>query len=140
MKRAIGVLSILVLCACATVVPDATGPMDWSTVQDERVPVVVTADPGGEVRETKIWLVVLDGQGFIRTSETRWFKNEERDPNVVLRVGGAAHPLRAKLVMDPELRARINTAFAEKYGYQETIVGWFTDRGDANMLRLVGRE
>ena len=138
MRPRIGALSILTLFACSTV-PDATDPMDWAAVKDEGTPVIVTVDADGEVRETRIWIVVLDGQGFLRTSETRWFKNIERDPNVVFRIGGAAYPLQAKLVMDPELRARINTAFADKYGFQETAAGWFTNREDANMLRLVER-
>lgn len=138
MKRSIGALSILAFFACATV-PAATGPLDWAAVADVSTPVIVTVDPDGDVRDTKLWLVVVDGQGYIRTSETRWFRNIERDPNVVLRIGGAAYPLRAKLVMDPELRARINAAFYEKYWMERLLLRRLMNREEANMLRLIER-
>jgi hypothetical protein len=136
-------LAILLAVACAacaaTPVPEATAPIDWSAVADESVPRIVTVDPDGDARVTKLWLVVVDGAGYIRTSGTRWFANIERDPDVVLRIGGAAYPLRAKLVLDADLRDRINAAFRAKYGFWDRSVGWFSSRDQANILRLESR-
>ena len=65
-------------------------------------------DDDGEVRETKIWLCVLDDVGYIRTSRSsRWGSNVERDPEIALRVGDAEYSLRATFVEDASQRARV---------------------------------
>ena len=56
------------------------------------MPTIVTHDEDGGERVTKLWLVVVDGEGVIRTDDSRWFRNIQRDPNVVFWVGGHAHP------------------------------------------------
>jgi hypothetical protein len=139
--RATAALAPLLLCAallaCASTPPPETGaPIDWAAVADVRVPQIVTIDPDGDVRETSLWLVVVDGAGFVRTGETRWFENLDRDPKVVLRIGGAAYPLQAKLEVNPDVRRRVNDALREKYGFQDRFVGWFSDREAANIVRL----
>jgi hypothetical protein len=130
----------LVLGGCAGTIVEATAPIDWAAVADEGVPEVVTVDPDGDLRETKLWIVVLDGQAFIRTGDTRWFRNIERDPDVTLRIAGVAYPLRAEPVIDGPLRDRIHAAFREKYGFQDRLVGLTANRADANILRLVPRQ
>jgi hypothetical protein len=139
-----GLLTLLLaaaLAACASrPVSQATEPLDWAAAADERVPQIVTVDPDGDTRVTKLWLVVVDGSGYIRTSGTRWFANLERDPDVVLRVRGTEYPLRTKLVLDADLRERINEAFRSKYGFEDRFIGWFSSRDQANILHLVARE
>jgi hypothetical protein len=126
--------------ACAsTVVPTADTPVDWADVADERVPVIVTQDPDGDERVTKIWLVVVDGQALIRTGNTRWFRNIERDPNVVFRVGGYAYPLRAERVTDESLRKRAHAAFRKKHPWMDRLLHPFGEP-DANVMRLTPRE
>jgi hypothetical protein len=100
--------------------------------------VIVTQDPDGSERVTKIWLVVVDGQGLIRTGNTRWFRNIQRDPNVVFRVGGYAYPLRADLVTDESLKDRAHAAFREKYGWQDWIIHPIGEP-DPNVMRLSPR-
>jgi hypothetical protein len=134
-------LLALVCAACAgTPVQPATAPIDWAAVSDASVPQIVTIDPDSGERVTKLWLVVVDGSGYIRTGGTRWFANIERDPDVALRVGGADYPLRAKLVLDADLRDRVNEAFRSKYGFEDRFIGWFSSRDQAPILRLVSRE
>ena len=137
---------ILIACAlfaalgCAsTVPPTAETPPDWTAVADEGVPEIVTHDPDGEERVTKLWLVVLDGEGLIRTGDSRWLQNIQRDPNVVFRVGGYAYPLRAEVVTDESLVERANAAFREKYGWQDWIIHPFGEP-ELNLMRLVPRE
>lgn len=131
--------SLLLAAACAKPAPPAAeAPLDWAAVAGERVPRLVTRDPDGAERVTKIWLAILDGEGYIRTSSSRWFANIERDPDVVLRVGGRAHPLRVEHVNDPALEARVHQAFRAKYGLEDRLV--YLVRGDAvNVMRLVER-
>jgi hypothetical protein len=91
--------------------------VDWNAVADVEEVEVVTTNEDGTPRATTIWLIVVDGQGYIRTSGwTRWGGNVERNPDIALRIGDAEHLLRASFVEDEELRARIVAAFREKYG------------------------
>jgi hypothetical protein len=132
------VLVVAVSCA-STPPPAAETAVDWEAVAEEGTPVIVTRDPDGEERVTKLWLVVVDGQALIRTGDSRWFRNIERDPNVVLRIGGYAHPLRAELVTDESLEKRANAAFREKYGFTDWLIHPFGEP-DANLMRLLPRE
>jgi hypothetical protein len=131
-----GTLVLLLLACASTPVPEATGPIDWRAVADAGTPEIVTIDADGDVRETKLWIVVLDGRGFIRTGDTRWFKNIQRDPNLVLRIGGAAYPLRATLERNEQVRQRAHEAFRAKYGFSDRFIGWFSSRDASNVLRL----
>ncbi len=132
----IGMLLLAVACASSPPPPTATGALDWNAVADERVPQLVTRERDGSERVTKLWILVLDGAGYIRTGESRWMRNIQRDANVVLRIGGAAYPLRAVPVVDQALRKRIYEGFREKYGFQDFLVHPF-GAGSANIMRLV---
>jgi hypothetical protein len=130
----------LAAVSCASPPPPmAETALDWPSVAEERVPTIVTRDPDGAERVTKLWVVVVDGQGLIRTRDSRWFANIERDPNVVFRIGGHAHPLRAEIITDASLEERADAAFREKYGWEDRLIGLFA-RGDANLMRLVPRD
>ncbi len=132
-------LGVWTLLGCASTPPPlASSPIRWAAVADERVPEIVTRDPDGSERTTKLWLVVHEGQGYIRTGNSRWFRNIEREPKVVLRVDGAGYRLQASRVVDDELRRRVNGAFREKYGWQDFLIH---PRGapGANILRLTPR-
>jgi hypothetical protein len=138
----------VILIACAALVavscasappPTAETPIDWQSVAEVRVPEIVTRDPDGAERVTKLWLAVVDGVGLVRTGDTRWFRNIERDPNVMFRIGGYAHPLRAEIVTDEALEKRANAAFREKYGWQDWLIHPFGEP-DSNVIRLLPRE
>ena len=80
---------------------------DWNALADESVIEVLTHDADGDLRETKVWVGVVDGVGFVRTSDTRWRENIARDADVVVRIAEQEYPLRAELVTDDALaRAR----------------------------------
>jgi hypothetical protein len=90
---------------------------DWSAIAGQSTVHVITADPDGDARETKIWVVVLDGVGYIRTSQTTtWGDNVQRNPDIALRVEGREYPLRASFVVDGAERKRIVEKFVAKYG------------------------
>ena len=68
-------------------------PLDWQRYADERTVEVVTTNEDGSERVTTIWIVVVDGQAYIRTGGTGWGDNLERDRRLVLRVASAELPL-----------------------------------------------
>ncbi len=143
MNRALLLISLAcTFLACASTAaptpPDAGTPLEWASVAAEETAKVVTVDADGALRETTVWFVTVDGAGYLRTSGSRWFGNLERDPDVVLRIGGAAHALRAERVTDPALAARAQAAFREKYGFSDQWLGWIGLRGH-NVLHLVER-
>ena len=105
-----------VVCLLGALVAGAA-ELDWNSVADVGQVRVLTTNQDGTPRETTIWLAVLDGQGYIRTSGwTRWGDNVERNPDIALRIGDTEHRLRASFVEDEALRERIVAAFREKYG------------------------
>ena len=119
------VLSVAVACLLGALAADAA-ELDWNRVADVGKVRVLTTNQDGTPRETTIWLAVLDGRGYIRTSgSTRWGDNVERNPDIALRIGDTEHPLRASLVEDEALRARIVAAFREKYGWIDGFLDVF---------------
>jgi len=134
-SRARGALLGCAALAAAWIAPAPARAIDWAAADAERVVEIVTQDPDGSPRETKIWLVALDGQGYIRTGGTRWWRNVERDPDVVLRMAGAEHPLRAELVTDETLLQRVVAAFRTKYGFSDRMAG-LVRFGDTHVMRL----
>lgn len=112
---------------------------DWNAVADESVIEVLTHDEDGDLRETKVWMGVVDGVGYVRTSDTRWRANIERDADVVVRVAEQEYPLRAELVTDRPLHVRVNAVFREKYGFQDRMLGWFGNEGGKYCIGLVRR-
>ena len=137
--RASALCLAFTLVACASLPPKpASGPVDWGALANEETIELVTRDADGDVRETTVWLVVVDGTGTIRTGNTRWNENLTRDPALLVRMAGAEYPLRIERVTDEAARARINAAYRTKYGVQDRIVQLF--RGaDVNMMRLLPR-
>lgn len=97
--------------------------VNWDAVSDEQEITVITENEDGTRRETVIWLVVLDGAGYIRTARTRWGGNMERVPDVVLRIGGTEHPVRAERVSDDALADRVQSRFRQKYGFWDRVTG-----------------
>jgi hypothetical protein len=130
--RAALAAAVLVLALLA---PGPAAALDWAELADVRVPRIFTFTPQGELRVTKVWLVVVDGQGFVRTGDTRWFRDVEGNPDVSIGAEGESHPLRAAPVTDAALRARVNAAFRAKYGWQDRVVHPF-GADDARILRL----
>jgi hypothetical protein len=105
--------TFLLFAATSAVAAD----LDWAAVADVDTVRVLTTDEDGDARATKIWLAVIDGQGYIRTSRrTTWGDNVKRDPDIALRIGDTDYPVRATFIVDEAERARIVAGFEEKYG------------------------
>jgi hypothetical protein len=130
-------LSTLLTAGLALASASAEG-VDWSRQAGVEEVTVITRDADGDERETTIWLIVVDGQGYIRTGSTRWGDDVERDPDLVLRIDETELPLRAEFVTDEPLREKIEAAFREKYGFMDRVIDVF--RGsEPRIMRLLPR-
>jgi len=131
----LAIACLLIAGPALAAAPLAAAP-EWAAVADEETVHVITTDEDGDVRETKIWLLVLDDVGYIRTSRsTRWGDNVERNQDIALRVSGADYPLRATFVEEDAERARIVAGFEAKYG-SNPIMNWI--RGDDPRIMRLG--
>ena len=117
----------------------AGAPLDWQRYADERTVEVVTRDEDESDRVTTIWIVVVDGQAYIRTGGTHWGDNLERDRRLVLRVASDELPLRVEFVADPATREAVIAAFRAKYGLMDRLIAVFRS-GTPRIMRLVPRE
>ena len=109
-------LTALLLSAALSVAAADPARAAWSDYKDEQEIFAIVHDEAGKPREVKIWLVVLDDNGFIRTRNTSWRADLERDPNLRLKIAGKEIAVRPVPVKDPEKYNRVNEAYTEKYG------------------------
>jgi hypothetical protein len=115
-------LAVLAAAASAAEAPD------WSSVADLDTVSVATSNADGTLRYTTVWIVVVGERGYIRTGDTSWGANLTRNPNLKLVVGDQEYALRADFVEAEDERALVLAAFNQKYGFSDTLVGWFFHR------------
>lgn len=140
LRAAAAVSLVLVGVACATL-PVATRPaadLDWDAHSDVGVIEILTRDPDGELRQTKVWFVRIAGHTYLRTSNSRWLHNIRRDPRVTVRVEGADYPQLAEVVEEPETWQAVEDASNDKYGLQNRFIRLFRMRRP-EVLRLLPR-
>ncbi len=113
------------------------GP-EWASLAEVETVQVLTTNEDSRVRDTTVWLVVVDGDGYIRTWGTAWGDNVVRDPEIEVSIEGTKYALRVHFVEDDGLRQRITDSFREKYGFADSLIGLF--RGDRpKIMRLTPR-
>ena len=103
-------------------------PVDWSAAQTESVIEILTSDADGSLRETPVWIVVVEGSGYVRTNDSKWLANIRRGSAVRLRIAGAESPVEAEEVPDEALATRIEEAFKQKYGLTQKLMSLFRMR------------
>jgi hypothetical protein len=101
--------------------PAGAGGLETAAAED--VVQVVTHDEDGSSRETKVWIVWVDGEAYLRTHGTRWGANLERDPQAVLRAAGTEQTVRVERVEDPARIDAVVAAFRTKYGFSDRLAG-----------------
>lgn len=136
MKRATLAAALLF---CVTAAVAQAGAVDWNAANQNDVIELLTTDADGKPRKTKVWIAELDGRGYVRTNDSRWYQNFVRDPNGMIRYGDTDYPIRAEVVTDDALRARVDEAFAKKYPLSMKIAGFFGRHGGDNCLALSPR-
>jgi len=117
----------------------AASAVDWSRHAEQPVVEIVTWDEEGRPGTTKVWLAVVDGEAYVRTGNTRWGRNVERQPEVRILTDDGDYDLRVEFVTDAALRERVSRAFREKYGWTDRLIGPF--RGpNPKVMHLLPRD
>ena len=83
--------SLFVLCLFYST-PILGAEPRWSEINGEEEITITVNQEGRTTRELTIWFAVVDGQGYIRTRDTSWREEIEREPNVSLRIAGDDYP------------------------------------------------
>lgn len=112
------------LAGCASRGVPAQG-FDGASAARARSVVLLTAEPGGAQRETRVWVVADSGVPVVRTSAGAWFSDVVRNRKLAVRVAGAEHLVRAELVTDEDEIRRIDTTFRDKYGLWDRLLNDF---------------
>jgi hypothetical protein len=112
--------------------------LDWTPFAEEGVVEILTVDPDGEARETKVWVVVVDDAAWVRTNDSRWLANIRRDPEVRMRVREREYPLTAQEMVDRAVADRVEEAFKAKYGWMQRAMSALRVR-EPTVLRLAPR-
>jgi hypothetical protein len=112
---------------CAAILLAAVGSaraaeLDWQRFQDTDVIEVLTLDEDGARRETSVWIVTLDGHGYVRTNDSRWLANIRRGSSVALRLGEEEFPVTAREPNDAGITARVEERYKEKYGFMQRVM------------------
>lgn len=98
---------------------------DWNALADVDVIEVITVDPDGDIRETKVWFVLLGGEPYLRTNSSRWLENLRRDPDLIVRVQGGDYEARAEEIFAEAIIEKVDLASGAKYGLQEQLLKIF---------------
>ena len=104
-----------------------------------------TTSPSGKRRDTKLWVVVVDGEPYLRSMNgpgARWYRElvREGDGEVVLIDDDHLPrlPVRAEHVDDPATLAQVSKAIKKKYGWThpQYLPRFLDDDSVAATLRL----
>jgi hypothetical protein len=130
MKYAVSILFLFVL-ACASTPLVAERAIDWNTTDESWSLHVVTIDPDGAERVTRIWLAAVETRGGIRTGNSRWWQNLQRDPHCWIRLDGFDYPVDVEFANELDEKIQIDEAFTVKYGWMERLM-FPQDRGETH--------
>jgi hypothetical protein len=122
MKYVVPALFLLMVSCASGPVPVAERSADATAIDQRWSILVVTADEDGEERVTRIWIAVLGGEPVLRTGNSRWWQNLERDPSLRVRMAGQDSEFQVEFVTEESDRARIDEVFLDKYGGWERVL------------------
>jgi len=137
-KSALGALASSAAVFLAASLAVAEG-FDWAPAREESVVEILTSDADGDLRETPVWIVVLDGSAYVRTNGSKWLANIRRGSPVRLRVHDVETAMHANEVKDAALAARVEEAFKTKYGITQRVMSLLRT-SEPTVLRLTPRE
>ena len=82
---------------------------------------IETQAPGGDVHRTIIWIMVDDGEVFVRSvngEDGRWYREAKANPAVAIHVDGRRLAATAIPADDPDSIDRVSDALRRKYPTQ----------------------
>src|SRR4030095_454702 len=94
---------------------------DWS--KWSALPTVegITTDEGGRPRTTTVWIVVVEGQAYLRTGSTIWGGNVDREGKLKLKGAPGEDQGRGERITELARQEKVMTAFRAKYGFRDVI-------------------
>jgi Uncharacterized protein conserved in bacteria (DUF2255) len=131
-----GALGALVFAFFATAAAHA---FDWTPASEDSVVEILTSDADGTLRETPVWIVVLDGAGYVRTNDSKWLANIRRGSAVRLRVRDLESAMQVVEMDDAPLAARVEEEFKAKYGFTQRVMSLFR-MSEPTVLKLTALE
>jgi hypothetical protein len=94
------------------------------TKLDESIEVdLLTPRADGSVSTRPIWVVVVDGDAYVRSylgARGAWYRRALADGGAALELGGRTIEMTAEPAHDEELNRRVSEAFRDKYGERST--------------------
>lgn len=128
-----GAVAALAWLLAATVASAQT--FDWRPVAEESVVEILTSDADGDLRETPVWIVVIDGAAYVRTNDSKWLANIRRGSLVRLRVRDVESAVAATEPTEDGIAQRVEEAFKAKYGITQRVMSFFRTT-EPTVLRL----
>ena len=119
-------LALLFLIGCAGSSPGTpAGPAEWnpSTWTSEDTVSLRTTDPGDQPHWSPVWLVVIDGQLYVRLGSRaagRFDRNTTK-PLMGVRIAGKEFD-RVRGVVAADMKAKVEEAMAGKYWLQGDVI------------------
>lgn len=117
-----GLLGLVVAAFALQIIASETGEV-----------VVIETQDGDGVARTRLWVVEDAGQLWLRSGGegSHWYERLVAEPEITLERQGRsadylAHP-------EPDRVHRINDLMAAKYGWRDTVVGWFVGNRSADV-------
>ena len=108
---------------------------DWTPAREDAVVEILTSDPDGDLRETPVWIVVIDDAAYVRTSDSKWLANIRRGSAVRLRIRDVESAVEPEEVAGALLTERVEAAFKAKYGFTQRVMSLFR-MSEPTVLRL----
>jgi len=98
-------------------------------IPEGEVAELVTFDRNGRGIETRLWIVDLDGETWVRAPEmdASWLQRLRLNPTAHLIRGDGIISVRAFPSTDPQVRATVNRAMRARYGRLERAYHWLSD-------------
>ena len=98
--------------------------------------VVVTTQADGETHDSRLWVVDLEGDQWLRSGSDAalWYQRMLKEPQVQVTRDGATFS--ATVVPDVSRRDAVNKLMNEKYGMADDLIAMLFGREDAIPLKL----
>jgi hypothetical protein len=136
--RALKIVAALVVAALMVLL--ALGGLSYAASESGEVVVLTTAGgDGGELQQTRIWVVDLEGRQWLRSGspDSAWLARLRLNPVVTVERSGASAQYTAAAT--PAMQEAVNEAMAAKYGWADKVIGMMFGREDAVPVELIPR-
>jgi hypothetical protein len=107
-------------------------------VTEGEVATLVTFDDRGRGRDSRLWIVDVDGSTYVRApdADCQWLTRLRSHPIVHLSRGDGLRTVRAEPVGDGAAREVVNHAMHDKYGGFDELIGLWRDPSHSVPVRL----